>query len=308
MKFNEAIDLFIKWKQISVHENTLSGYSLDLRSFALWMRNPEIENVSIDHVVEYFDLMKMLGWKWSGFLTKSIALRKFYEYWAGRDYDVLNYHLIPIPRREYSPPRVATFEEYSKLLSIIPEETKDHRHIRNRAIINLLWDTGARVGEIASLNVEDLNFKERQAVIRTEKTRGMKPYRQIFWEPETNQSLQTWIARRHDLEGSHKFFNPEALFVGCLRWQIGKRLSNGAVGIFLRHYSAKAGIETLNAHSFRHRVGLELAKRGANNSVISNILGHSSLTSSFRYTMMRDNDLAEEYKKYRVGKPKSRCG
>lgn len=71
-------------------------------------------------------------------------------------------------------------------------------------------------------------------------------------------------------------------------------------------YMRNPEIETINAHSYRHRFGLELAKQGANNSVISNLLGHASLTSSFRYTMMRDNQLAEEYQKYRVGKIKSR--
>ncbi len=307
MRFSDAIDQFTKWKQINVTQATINGYSLDLRGFCLYMRNPEIESVTIEHIIEYFDLMRTLGWKWNGFLTKSIALRKFFEFYGKQNYKVLNHLLIPIPRREYRPPRVVSEADHLKLLSVIPRETKDHRHIRNLAIVNLLWDTGARVGELVSLNVGDLNFKENCAVIKTEKSRGIRPYRQIFWEPKTTKSLQEWIKRRHELEALHKFADPDALFVGCLRWQIGKRLTNGAVGIFLRHYSARAEIETINAHSYRHRFGLELAKQGANNSVISNLLGHASLTSSFRYTMMRDNQLAEEYHKYKVGRIKSRC-
>lgn len=307
MRFSDAIDQFVKWKQINVSQATINGYSLDLRGFCLYMRNPEIEAVRIEDIIEYFDLMRTLGWKWNGFLTKSIALRKFFEFWAKQNYRVLNYNLIPIPRREYNPPKVASLEDHLKILSVIPE-TKDHRHIRNRAIINLLWDTGARNNELMSLNVGDLNFKENYAVIKTEKSRGMKPYRQIFWEPRTTKCLQEWLARRKELEKMHKFADPDALFVGCLRWQIGKRLTNSAVSIFLRHYSARAGIETVNAHSYRHRFGIELAKKGANNSTISGLMGHASLTSSFRYTMLRDNELSDQYKKYQVGRIKSRCG
>lgn len=299
MKFSEAIKKFFQWKQINVSKGTIKGYEFDLRNFCLYMRDPEIECVRIEDITEYFDLMAKLGWKWNGFLTKSIALRKFFEFFNRTGYEVMNYHLIPIPRREYNPPRVATEEEYQKLLRVIPEKTEDHRHIRNLALVNMLWDTGARIGEILSLNIESLNLDKCQAVIKTEKTQGMKPFRQIFWQVKTNENLQRWLKRRAMLAARHNFQDPNAVFVGSARWQLGKRLSNGAVATTLKRYSVKAKIEPLlNAHSFRHRFGISLAKKGANNSVISNLMGHSSLMSSYRYTMLAGVELEEEYRKF----------
>jgi len=297
MKFNEAISHFIQWKQINSTKGTLKGYELDLRNFCLYMKNPHIEEVKLEDVTEYFNLMGQLGWKWNGFITKSMALRKFYQFYGKQGHDVLSYELIPIPRREYNPPRVATEEEYRKLLSVIPDDSNDPRHIRNLAIVNMLWDTGARVGELVSLNIEDANLDGMKAVVKTEKSRGMKPFREIFWSENTNQNLHCWIEKRDELAQRTKFRDPDALFIGACRWQLGKRLTNGAVSIFLRHYSTKAEILTLNAHSFRHHMGHELAKKGANNSVISNILGHSSLTSSYLYTMMNNQELEREYRK-----------
>jgi len=298
MKLKEAIDKFIEWKQInSSKKSTMKGYELDLRNFCLYMRNPDIESVQLKDITEYFNLMAELGWKWNGFLTKSIALRKMFQFYAKQGYKVLNYELIPIPKREYRPPRVATEEEYEKLLAVIPKNSNDPRHIRNLAIVNMLWDTGARVGELVSLNMDDVDLNGMKGIVRTEKSQGMKPFRQIFWSKGTNKNLKRWIKKRDELFQRTEFQDPEALFVGACRWQLGKRLTNSAVSIFLRRYSSKAGIPTLNAHSFRHHLGRELAKKGANNSVISNILGHSALTSSYIYTMMNNRELEGEYRK-----------
>jgi integrase/recombinase XerD len=298
MLFSEAITQFEKWNKIRRAAETIKGYSLDLRQFCLYMRNPEIEAVTTNDIIEYFDMMSRLGWKWNGFLTKSLALRKFFEFWGLQGYQVLDWRLIPIPKREFNPPRVATEEEYTRLLKVIPEKTSDHRHIRNRALIMMLWDTGARIGELLSLNVDDINFEERNVVIKTEKSQGIKPYRQIFWTEPTNVSLQEWIEDRRKFTKRHKLKDPDALFINVNSWNTGQRFTRTGAATALSRLSTKAGIPTVNAHSFRHRFGLELAKKGANNSTISNLMGHSSLMSSYRYTIMRSNDLADEYQKF----------
>src|SRR5207245_4716929 len=117
-------------------------------------------------------------------------------------------HLIPIPRTEVRIPRVVTDEQYRTLLSIIPVNN-DPRHIRNRAIIRLLWDSGARNGELVSLNVSDLDGERMRAVIRTEKSRGRRPFREIFWTPETNENLGRWLEKRKQLP----LVDREAVFV-----------------------------------------------------------------------------------------------
>lgn len=173
MLCSEAIANFIKWKQINSTGNILRGYELDLRNFCVYMRNCHIEEVRVEDITEYFDLTKQLGWKQNGFTTKSIALRKFFEFYGKQGLNVLNFQLIPVARREYSPPRTATEAEYLKLLGIIPERTRDHRHIRNRALINMLWNTGARVGELLSLNLGNIELQHHRALIKTEKSLGV---------------------------------------------------------------------------------------------------------------------------------------
>jgi len=296
MQFKEAIGGFVEWKQVNASNATMKGYELDLRQFCLYMRNPSIEKIKLKDITEYFNSMAELGWKWNGFVTKSIALRKLFQFYARQGYNVLDHELIPIPKREYKQPRVATEEEYQKLLDVIPD-SNDPRHIRNLALVNMLWDTGARVGELVALDVKDINLDRMKGVVKTEKSRGIKPYREIFWARNTNDNIGRWIKKREELTERTKFKDPDAVFVGACRWQLGKRLTNSAVGICLRHYSSKADIPTLNAHSFRHHLGHKLAKMGANNSTISNLLGHAALASSYIYTMMNDKELEEQYRK-----------
>lgn len=231
-----------------------------------------------------------------------MALKKFFEFYQHQGFKVVDPFLIPIPSKQFKLPRVVNEDEYQKLLSIIPRNN-DPRHIRNRAIINMLWDTGARNGEIMSLNVEQINTKEKKAIILTEKSQGLKPVRQLMWTEETNDNLIKWLAKRKHLEKRFPFEEPNALFISVVSHQIGKRFSIRGVGEMLRRYSNRAQIPYTNAHSYRHHFGHELAKKGANNSIISNLMGHSSLQSSFTYTLLSGQEMEQEYTKFKRPAP-----
>ena len=299
MKLSEAIEKFKTFYGLKIKSKSLGGYELDLRQFCLYMRNPHIENITDDHIICYFNEMIELGWKQNALGPKSNAIRKFFQYWTDKGFAVVRPQLIPTPKRIFVMPRVAERWEYDKVMNALPADSTDSRIIRNRAIINLLYDTGARVGEIVSLNLEDMDFENRIAIIKTEKSRGIAPVRRIFWEKETNDDIQRWLKIKDKLADKTQFKDPKALFVGVRNWQTGKRLTNSAVSIFMRHLSKEIGLpRTLNPHSFRHLKGNDLSIMGANNSTISQILGHSSLASSYIYTMMSGKDLGETAKSF----------
>jgi len=194
-------------------------------------------------------------------------------------------------------PKVATEDEVDKVLNAIPTN-KPFFHTRDQAIIRMLWDTGARVGELASLNADDLDLKEMCAVIRTEKSRGLKPFREIYWTETTNFWLTEWLEIRQKMVDENVCENPEALWIGRVHNWYGKRLTTGAFGIILRQNCKRAKVRILNPHSFRHRMGHHLSEQGANNSVISSVLGHSNLSSSYIYTELNNKERRGAYNKY----------
>lgn len=300
MLLNEAIQNFANWKNYSSKNGTVRGYNLALRQLALFLKNCELENIELRDVMEWFNLMKTLNWDHNSFIPKAMAVRKFFEFYRKQGFEVIDPWLIPIPHREYKLQKVATKEDYQKLLNVIPKNN-DPRHIRNLAIINLLWDTGARNGEILSLNINDIDLIEMTAVIKTEKSKGARPVREIFWTKKTNDSLKNWIKKRRYLDSKKTILKDEdALFIsicnGGVHNNAGKRFANKGVGEMLRRYCIKAKIENMNAHSFRHHMGHQIVKKGGSNSDVSNILGHSSLQSSFVYTQMTNVELKKRYK------------
>ncbi len=302
MQFSDALQRFVEWKSLGVKEGTIRGYDLILRQFCLYIRNKEVESIVLEDILSWFKLMGALQWDRNSFIPKAMALRKFFEFYKHQGFPVIDPWLIPVPEKEYKFPRVADEDGYRKLMATIPIKTNDPRHIRNRSIISMLWDTGARNGELLALNMDDVNLSGKKAVIKTEKSKGSRPVRIIFWGDETNYYLEQWIKKREMLQ-LKTAPDPFALYIsissGALARTSGQRLSKKGVGEMLRRYSNRAKIPYLNAHSFRHHVGHDLAKKGANNSVISGILGHSSLQSSFIYTLMNDKELEEVYRKFR---------
>ena len=286
MLFSEAIKKFVSWKSLGrMGKETLKGYNYTLRGFCLYLRDPDIEDMSLDDVTGWFELQIKLEWDQNGLANKAAALRKFLEYCRLQEWDVLNPELVPIPDVEYREARVISEEEYVKLLAVIPKNGRDPRHVRNEAIIRMLWDCGSRNSELLSLNIDKL--QTQKAVIKTEKDRGRYPMRPIFWTESTQEMLNLWLEHRDRLANRIPFSDIDALFISISGRKYGTRLTHRGVGAMLRVYSKKAGIPTANAHSFRHHCGEEWAEQGVNDAVMSSLLGHKSLNSSFRYTRLK---------------------
>lgn len=299
MKLSDAIEKFSKWRIWKVKKCTVKGYDLILKQFCLFVHNCDIEHVRLEDVISWFNLLRDLEFQHNSFIPKAQALKKFFEFFKMQGYSVLEPNLIPLPSKQYKIPRVASEENYHKLLSAVPKKTNDPRHIRNRAIIMLLWDTGARNGEIVSLDAEEMDTEKMRAVIKTEKSKGRRPFREIFWTEETNKALIAWIEKRALLKKTKMPHMEECLFPcicsGASLNLSGKRMTNKGVAEFLRRYSNRANIPYQNAHSFRHHMGHDIITQGGSAADVMNILGHASLSSSSIYTMMTGKELEQRY-------------
>lgn len=293
MLTKDAINQFSNWRQFKVKKQTVRGYDRELRNFCLFLRNPDIENITLAEVMEYLNGMADLGWDRNSFVGKCMALRKFFEFYRLQGYKVIDEELIPIPDKEPKLPRVASDEQYKQLVAAIPQDTSDPRHIRNLAILGLLWDTGARNGEICSLNIADLDLNEMRAIIRTEKAKTRRPFREIFWTEDTNDYLVRWLKKRDHLTKVMKFTEPNALFVSVTSMKCGDRFSIKGVGEMLRRYCNRAKMPYMNAHSFRHHRGHHIIKSGGSTADVMNILGHASVQSTTIYTMMHGKELEQ---------------
>lgn len=302
MKLSQAIEEFKNWRGFKVTGHTVVRYDSALRIFCLVMGDPEIDQIQIHHVLHYLQELERLGWKRNGINIVALALRKFFEFYNLRGFQCLNESLIPLPRKEFNIPRVANEVDFKKLVKAIPRDSNPN-NIRNLALIHMVWDTWARSGEIISLDEDDLQFNKDgsgTALIKTEKSRGRRPVREIFWTAQTGKYLKAWLKKKKEIQDKMVFEDNAAVFTSirkCGSYDVrGKRMTNRGVCEVFRTISNRAGLPSIfNAHSARHYGGRKIIKEGGASADVTNILGHSNLESSQFYTMMWGNDLKERW-------------
>lgn len=313
MKLSQAIQEFRDWRGFRVTGHTVVRYDSVLKIFCLCLGDPDIEAIQLQHVMRHMSEMQRLGWKRNGLNIVALALRKFFEFFNMRGYQCMDENLIPLPRKEFNIPRVASDTDYKKLTSAIPKDTDPHNQ-RNLALISMVWDTWARIGEVLSLDEQDLKFNRNgsgSATIKTEKSRGRRPIREIFWKPSTVRHLKKWLEKKHHLQEKFHFSDPNAVFVTISKCESydtrGNRMTGKNANEVFRRISNTAGLKAnVNPHSMRHHGGREIIKKGGSNSDVSNILGHSNIESSAIYTMMYGDDLRERWQEFHKPKAKQK--
>jgi integrase/recombinase XerD len=285
---------------------------MHLSDFMFYMRDMarEVESITLEECERWLGLVKDLGYDDNTRIKKAIAIKLFFEHMFRRRIPVsFDPDLIPVPRKVFKFPRVATEDHYKRLLAAVKDEGKCGEityAVRDKAILMLIHDTGARNGEIISLDMDDLNLEHKSARIKTEKSRGELPYREIFWSNETNEQLKKWIKVRERLTATMELEEPKTIFFGIKAGGSasnysaqGKRLQTSYVGELFRKYSNRAKLPIINPHSFRHLFGRDLAKKKANNFVIASMMGHARVESSYPYTMLFGKDREDAYRSLR---------
>lgn len=310
MHLLEAIEKFSNYREVKEYNNkTVQGDDLNLRYFAAFMRDKRIQDVTLDEIVEFIGWMKKIRLHSNTVLKKSVSLRKFFEYYKNNGFPVVNHNLIPLWKKEGTIPRVADASDYETVLNAIPDNSPFFWHLRNKAFILVQGGCGARIGEVCRIQISNLDADLGGAIIATEKSRGRRPFRKVLWDrdPRAVEYVKKWLVEREKLGREIEIEDKDSLFVGCMKNYRGlvppmKEVAAKTMTEWYRKYSRMAGLPyVVNSHSLRHKFGRDLTKKGAKNSVISSLMGHSSLQSSYIYTELWGEDVQEEYDKYLIG-------
>lgn len=177
---------------------------------------------------------------------------------------------IKIPKKAKTLPKVLTKDEIRALF----ENTKFGR---NRLMLQFMYGSGCRVSEVVGMKVEDINFKEKTAIIRGGK--GNKD-RMIILSKE-------W------LHGVKKYLNKKKITSEYLfSKKNGKNLTTDTVQRIVRNAAARAKINKhVTPHCLRHSYATHLLEAGTNIRYIQSLLGHSSLNTTQVYTNVASEQL-----------------
>ncbi len=165
------------------------------------------------------------------------------------------------------------------------EKMRDHcDSIRDLAMIDLLASSGMRVGEMVTLNREDINFAERECVVLG---KGSKE-RIVYFDARTKIHLQSYLSFRRD--------NDPALFV-TLRAP-HKRLKIGGVESRLRKLGSQLQISKVHPHKFRRTLATTAIDKGMPIEQVQQLLGHQKIDTTLHYAMVKQQNVKAAHRKY----------
>ncbi len=263
--------------------NTVEALVLDIRKFAKWFSTSnqepwDIERVTIRDVSDFREYLRREKKQAASTINRNIAsIRKYFKWLSGNGHIRINPTTgIKEIKRQPLAPQGLTRAEVRKLL----REVELREDIRAKAVFSLMLYTGARLSDIVSLELFDINISPRAGTVFYRFGKGSKQ-RTIPLSLEARKSLSDYLERRPPVKS-------DRVFVG----ERGPLNSRGIQAIFEK-YKALTGIENLHCHVLRHTFSHTMLAQGGNIAQLAQILGHESLNTTAIYTKNSIDQLAE---------------
>ena len=282
-------------------QNTCDAYRNDLSQFSEFLdRNGggpgknngpfDWKQVDIDTLNQYItDPKDRKGYRNATTARKVASVKSFFGFMAENGIVTEDpTESLGTPKVGRSLPKYLTEEEITKLLEASYKPGTNEGQ-RDAVIMELLYATGLRVGELVSLNVSDVNIEE--SYIRC-LGKGSKE-RIVHLYPKALQELARYMkSARQVMLGNRK--QESALFIN----HRGERLTRQWVWSILKNYAQAAGIKSsITPHTLRHSFATHLLQNGASLRHVQELLGHSSISTTQVYTHLTSPYVREEYEK-----------
>jgi integrase/recombinase XerD len=285
------IDEYVLWLTVEKGRSraTVDAYRRDLGTFAGWLATSGLDASSVhEHDLERYVASLREAGRAPSTVARTVATLRG---WFG--YLVEERHLSSDPtgrlrpgRRPRSLPRPLAESEMIGLIESVVGETPMDR--RDRALLELLYGTGARVSEATGIELGDLDFDEELVLVTG---KGNKQ-RLVPMGRALREALRDYLA-----PGGRSSFRDAAthgrLFVNAR----GGALSRQGVDLIVDRRALAFGIERsrISAHVFRHSCATHMLAHGADIRVVQELLGHASIGTTQVYTAVSVTSLQREY-------------
>ncbi len=292
--------------------HTLRSYENDLSQFIAFLTPPGVETPALADVThlmirEFVAHLHDLSLEKSSIARKLAAIRSFFKFAVREGMVVRNpARLVATPKLPKRIPSVLSAEDLNAFLDGIVvgpvadsgrrkrSGASDENRLlvrRDRAILELLYASGLRVSELTGLNLADMDRKELMLRVRG---KGNKE-RIIPYGGKAEQALEAYGPTRDDiLRKAGGRGDSQAVFLNHL----GTRLTPRSVARIVKKYVRLINVNwDLHPHSLRHAFATHLLADGADLRAIQELLGHSSLSTTQRYTHASIRQLLEVYDK-----------
>jgi integrase/recombinase XerC len=268
------------------HQRRLSRATLRNYAHAIHLLlgvQTDLENVEPAQVRRHIAMLHAKGLSPRTLALTLSAWRGFYRWLARyRDFGANPVLGIRAPKAARPLPKALSVESTELLFN---EEAQDQPAlIRDRAMFELLYSSGLRLGELVALNVGDGRLDLRQGEV-TVTGKGAKT-RTVPIGAKAREALAAWLNARRAAPAE------KALFIGAR----GRRISAGTVGTRLKQWARRRGLhEKVHPHMLRHSFATHVLQSSQDLRAVQEMLGHASISTTQVYTHLDYQALAKVY-------------
>lgn len=283
--FNEYVENYLIYLAVekNLSKKTINAYLSDLNGFRKWCSENSFHSITKKELFTYFEELtsaKLL--KDSTIKRKYISFKALFQYFVHKQW-ITSSPLIDFGKnfkKAKRIPKTLSIQDVQKLLQSPKEDYKelksDYRRricMRNNAIIELLFSTGIRIGELVNINIADLDFTQQTLLIFG---KGRKERMLYLSSLEVIDVIKEWLDARSQLKPSC-----DALFIN----KYGNRLTIFSIeDIYYKYRDTSKINEKSTPHYLRHTFATHLLDNGADLRAVQEILGHSNVSTTEIYT------------------------
>ena len=275
----EYLNKFLEAKKIEgCSERTIKCYKVTVKQLLKKVLHP-IRKVTTEQMREYLvDYQKINNCGKTTIDNVRRNISSFFSWLEEEDY------ILKSPMR-----RIHKIRAEKLVKNVITDEDIERLRdgcdcLRDVAMIDLLYSTGIRVGELVRLNRADINFSERECVVFG---KGDKE-RRVYFDAKSKIHLINYLKSRID-------DNP-ALFVSLDKPY--NRLKISGVEIRLRQLGRKLHLDRIHPHKFRRSMATRAIDKGMPIEQVQKILGHSQIDTTMQYAIVNQNNVKAAHRKY----------
>ena len=297
MLIEAAVDSFLRHVSIErgLARNTVEAYRRDLTIYTQWLESSLVTSLDSVTSAQISEFVRFLGTRDESPLTAaSIArilstVRGFHRFLLDEQIVTVDVaHDTKPPRLGLRLPKAITIDQVAALLAATDGD--EVQQLRDKALLELLYATGARVSEVVDLNVDDvLEQVLEQSMVRL--TGKGNKQRLVPVGSYARVALSTYLVRARPVFSARGAATP-ALFLGAR----GHRVSRQNAWLIIRAAAERADLGVpVSPHTLRHSFATHLLAGGADVRVVQELLGHSSVATTQIYTQVTVDTLRDMY-------------
>lgn len=288
----DGTERFLRFASIErgLSTNTIAAYRRDLAHYAAWLESQgvdRLDDVTPDTLAAYVRSMSDLT---PSSITRRLStVRNMHRFLF--DEGILNDYAgrgVRTPKTAKRLPKALSIDEVERLLQVVTGDSP--AALRDRAILELLYASGARVSEVVALDVDDLVDEVRDGGFLRVVGKGNNQ-RLVPFGRHAGRALDDYLVRARPSLVTRGQGTP-ALFVGAR----GQRFSRQSIWLVIQDAARIAEISTeVSPHTLRHSFATHLLAGGADVRTVQELLGHASVATTQIYTRVTPETLKEHY-------------